>query len=130
MEAVFFVSAPESAVGVTCVDDLPGDPAGEALAVGSPAVLTALVELLEGGLLQPVRDATCRSFPVELGRAIAGLDTAGLDALADRWHARAARELGDAHPYDLSLCLGEIRDALLASAPGEQLFVLLEEKAW
>jgi len=137
MEAVFFVSAPGAAIGVACVDDLPGDPAAEPLAFDAPAALAGFVEALLGtarDALRPLRDATCQSFPVfslsrELAAAVADLDATSLDAVAERWYERAADSLRDATPYDLSVCLGEIRDSLRASDDDERLYVLLEEKA-
>jgi hypothetical protein len=138
MEAIFFVSRPEDAMGVTCVEDLPGDSAAEPLLLESLGALSGLVEALLGGAsdaLRPMRDATCRSFPVwafsdETHEAISQLDAVATEQVARSWHEYAADSLGDADLYDLSLCLEDLRDALRLRAPGERLFVLLEEKAW
>ena len=138
MEAIFFVSRPEDAVGVACADELPGDSAAEPLVLESLGALSGLLEALLGrasDALRPVRDATCRSFPVwafsdETSDAISRLDALATERVARSWHEHAADSLGDADLYDLSLCIEDLRDALRLRAPGERLFVLLEEKAW
>jgi len=138
MEAVFFVCPPEAAHDVRSIDDVPGEPAGEPLAVASPGALAGLVQALGAesrGALRQLRDATCQSFPVwafarGLASALASLDEREIDAVAERWLATHARELGDVDLYELSLCVAGLRNALGASAEDARLFVLLEEKAW
>ena len=138
MHAVFFVCRPEEASGVSSIDDLPGDSAAEPLAVDSPGAVAGLVSALGAKLresLGPLRDATCQSFPVwtfsqTFAAAIEGLDDGDLECVARRWLACTENAFRDADLYELSVCLGELRDAIRARAPEEQLFVLLEEKAW
>ena len=67
MEATFFVSNQKQAVRVRYYDDLPVDPIGEPLFIPSPKALVALASALSGreqGSMQPLRDATCQSFPI------------------------------------------------------------------
>jgi hypothetical protein len=138
MEAIFFVCGAGEAHDVRSSDDVPGEPAAEPLAVASPGALAGLVHALAPearGALRQLRDATCQSFPVwtfarELASALASLDEREVDAIAERWLASHADDLGDADLYELSLCIAGLRDALGASADGARLFVLLEEKAW
>lgn len=119
-------------------DDLPTEPAAEALRIPSPAPLVALAGLLRGGAeraVAPLRDATCRSFPVwafdpEFSRALADLPDSALDGVAQEWLADASCAELDADAYELSTLLTDLRQALgERSDPAQQLFVLLEEKA-
>ncbi len=137
MEAVFFVGSPGEIGVVRSADDLPHEPAGDPLRLESPAALAGLVDSLglgARGALRQLRDATCQSFPVwcfgrEATSAIAAIDEADLDPVAERWLAAAGDSLPDADLYELSLCLGALRDAVRRDE-GARLFVLLEEKAW
>ena len=132
MEIVFFVARPEEAQAVASSADLPGDPAAEPIAVDSPEGLVALGAALgtTGAVLRPLRDATCRSYPVWiLSRALcerlARLDDEELDAVAGKWQPGA-----DADWHERASCLGELRDGLSRKAPDERLFALLEERAF
>jgi len=131
--AVFFLAGPEVAIRVTSSDDPDVDVAAE-LALGGPTPLVGLGEILgAAGRVGPLRDATCRSFPVwdlgsEITRCVALRGDDELDALAERWHARHPKHF-DAAPYELASCLGELRDAIRAAEPGHRVFALLEERA-
>jgi hypothetical protein len=136
MDATFFSTDLDRALGVLAYDDIPVDPAGEPLRVPSPAGVLALVALLGGDRSRqsrPLRDATCRSFPIwDMGphvvEGIAAADDAELDRIAVDWLS----ELGEADTdvYELALLLAEVRAALRSRAEGERLFVLLEERAY
>ena len=76
------------------------------------------------------RECAFRQHGREFASALASLDEREVDAIAERWLASHADDLGDADLYELSLCIAGLRDALGASADGARLFVLLEEKAW
>jgi len=135
MDALFFLCGREQALGVSASDDLPAEPVAEALQLDDPSPLLNLAEALGAeSAIRPLRDATCRSFPVwdlgdEVAAHIAALDDDEIDAAAERWHAKGATCL-DADLYELSSCLGDLRDALHSRGAGERLFVLLEERAW
>ena len=135
MDALFFLSRHEQALGVAASDDLPAEPVADALQLDDPSALLGLADVLgvERGI-RPLRDATCRSFPVwdlgdEITARIAALDDAEIDAAAERWHASGATHL-DADLYELASCLGDLREAVHGGYEGERLFVLLEERAW
>jgi hypothetical protein len=138
LEATFFVARREDATGVACVDDLPVDPAGDSLRIGSLAWIRALPPLLglgEETALQPLRDATCQSFPVfglsrEVGTRLAALTDDGLDDVAARWRAAEGGPDLDADLHELCELLVGLREALRDRAEGDEgLYVLLEEKA-
>ena len=138
MEATFFTCLRQDAVGVSAIDDLPCDPAGEPVRIESAGVLSALARALCGdgaSRVEPLRDATCRSFPVfefasGVAQALAGLDEARIDEVAESWLADASCRGADIDLHETACLLTEIRDALRDSeAPEARLFVLLEEKA-
>lgn len=135
VDALFFLTRREDALGVASSDDLPSEPVTDALALADPSPLVALANALGAAArLQPLRDATCRSFPVwdlgpELTRRLAELDDAGVDLASEAWLEHASASL-DADAYELACCLGDLRDAVRAGSGGESLFVLLEERAW
>lgn len=135
MDALFFLARSEDALGVASSDDLPSEPVADALRLVDPSPLLGLAQALGvGAKMRPLRDATCRSFPVwQLGReithCIAGFDDAEIDAAAERWHKHSETGL-DADLYELAGCLADLRDALRNGDTGEKLFVLLEERAW
>jgi len=136
MDATFFTTDLDRALGVFTYDDLPVDPAGDPVRVPSPAFVLALAELLGGDrapCARPLRDATCRSFPIwdlgpEVSERLARAGDAEIDALAAAWLASGDGVEADA--YELALLLAEIRAALQCCAAGERLFVLLEERAF
>lgn len=138
MEAVFFSATPEDVERIRSADDLVEDPATAPLRVESPGAVIALGRALcgeRGAALEPLRDATCQSFPVWTLAASAisslrGLDAEGADAVAERWLDGAGADELDADLHELSICLVELRDAIRAGeGSGEALFVLFEEKA-
>jgi hypothetical protein len=134
MHAVFFVARREDALGVTSSHDLPAEPAAEPLRLDDPTPLEAFGACLGAGArLRPMRDATCRSFPVfEVTRAaarrVAELDDEAIDATASHWKRLAAHRV-DADPWELAGRLQDLRTALRTRAQGERLFVLLEDRA-
>ena len=136
MDALFFLTRREDALNVASSDDLPWEPVTDALSLEDPSPLVGLAEVL--GVeprVRPLRDATCRSFPVwdlgsEITRRIAGLDDTEIEDAAERWQKRNGPAL-DADLYELAGCLGELRESIRAAGDeGETLFVLLEERAW
>lgn len=135
MDALFFLTRRDEALGVTSSDDLPSEPVADALRLEDPSPLTGLADLLDtSSRARPLRDATCRSFPVwelglELTRRIASLDDEEIDDLAERWQKNAETSL-DADLYEIAGCLGDLREAILRGSEAESLFVLLEERAW
>ena len=138
MEATFFTCPREDAVGVSAIDDLPCDPAGESIRIESTGVLSALARTLCGeqaSRVEPLRDATCRSFPVfefaaNVPQTLAELDESRIDEVAERWLADASWQGADIDLYETACLLAEIRQALRDSElPKAMLFVLLEEKA-
>lgn len=135
MDALFFLACREDAMGVSASDDLPSAPVANALRLENPSALRELALILEVERPpRPLRDATCRSFPVwELGPAlsnrICALSNAAIDDTAEQWQKSAETSL-DADLYELAGCLGDLREALRASAASESLYVLLEERAW
>jgi len=132
---LFFLTRREDALGVASSDDLPSEPVADALRLADPSPLSGLVDAVGAETrIRPLRDATCRSFPVwelghEVARRIAGLEDAAIDAAAERWLKHAETSL-DADLYELASCLTELRDAIRAGGDSESLFVLLEERAW
>ena len=135
MDALFFLTRSEDALGVASSDDLPTEPVADALRLEDPSPLLGLARVLGvEARVRPLRDATCRSFPVwqmgsELSHRIAGLDDAEIDAAAERWQVHSETSL-DADLYELTGCLADLRNALRGGDTGERLFVLLEERAW
>jgi hypothetical protein len=138
MDATFFVSPRKRALGVRDIDQLPSEPVGESLRSDSPGALHALVQILSAGVrgaVQPLRDATCQSFPVwsfapEFSAALMALDDDEIDGIAEQWLAHETAGELDADAYELSLLLGALREALSdRDGPDHELFVLLEERA-
>jgi hypothetical protein len=133
MDVVFFLSRAVDAVGVTSSHDPTVEPAADPLRVADPSVLLALCECLGvRARLEPLRDATCRSFPVlglgaDLARRLARLDDDGRDRIAADWKARAAEGL-DADPWELACCLRDLGEAVRDADDGERLFALLEDR--
>jgi len=135
VDALFFLTRSEAALGVASSDDLPSEPVADALHLEDPSPLLGLAGVLGvEAKIRPLRDATCRSFPVwrlgpEITQCIAGLDDAGIDAAAERWleHSRASL---DADLYELARCLADLQSAIRSGDAAEKLFVLLEERAW
>ncbi|MDG2049054.1 MAG: hypothetical protein P8M78_02720 [Myxococcota bacterium] len=133
MELVFFIALPEDAVRVSTIDDLGTEPAAEPIAVAGPRVLTDLVGCVvpEGSNLrvEPLRDATCQSFPVwsipeNFCTALAPMEEDELDARAASWSTGSETD-----PYERSMELTDLRDALRHRSPGQRLYALLEERA-
>lgn len=135
MDALFFWARREDALGVASSDDLPVEPAADALRFDGPSPVEALAEVLAvGSYARPLRDATCRSFPVwelapALQRRIEGLDDSAIEDAAEAWHAHEASRL-DADLYELACCLRDLRATIRTGDASEALFVLLEERAW
>jgi hypothetical protein len=135
VDALFFQTRPEDAFGVASSDDLPTEPVADALRLEDSAPLLVLAQTLGvEAKIRPLRDATCRSFPVwqlshELTQRIARLDDEEIDAAAERWRKHSEAGL-DADLYELARCLADLRSAVRSGAEGERLFVLLEERAW
>jgi len=138
MDATFFTAQRDEAMGVSAWDDIPDEPAGESLRMAGPGTLKALARLVshgDEGSVGPLRDATCRSFPVwafdrALSRRLAGLSDAEIDSLAERWLEDPGAAGMDVDLYELSTLLSGVRDALRERPdPQIELFVLLEEKA-
>jgi len=135
MDALFFLTRREDALGVASSDDLPSEPVADALRLDDPSPLRGLATAVGvEARIRPLRDATCRSFPVwelglEVARRIAGLADDAIDEAAVRWLKQAEASL-DADLYELSSCLSDLRDAIRAGGDAESLFVLLEERAW
>ena len=134
MEIVFFVSRLDEALGVASSDDLPGDIAAEPMESDGPAGLTSLASALgvepTGRAARPLRDATCRSFPVwqlddDMCRRLAALDEATLDECAMKWSPNAVSDL-----HERASCLSDLQRALHESADDERLFALFEERAF
>ncbi len=101
MDALFFLTRREDALNVASSDDLPWEPVTDALRLEDPSPLVGLAEVL--GVeprVRPLRDATCRSFPVwdlgsEITRRIAGLDDTEIEDAAERWQKRSGPALDD-----------------------------------
>jgi hypothetical protein len=135
MDALFFLARREDATGVAASDDLPSEPVTDALRLQDPSPLAGLAEVL--GLeakLRPLRDATCRSFPVwefggELLQRIAALEDDEIDVAGEQWRKHAGTSL-DADLYEVTSCLTDLRDAASGRDALESIFVLLEERAW
>ena len=138
MEATFFTCPRDAAVGVSSIDDLPCEPAGEPLRIESSGVLSALARALCGEQAskpEPLRDATCRSFPVfefasAVSQKLAALAETRVDEIAQRWLADASWQGADIDLHEAACLLSDLRQALEESkSPNPALFVLLEEKA-
>lgn len=138
MEVLFFLATRDDAGGIRSIDDLQDDPAAEPLEVESPGALVALAFALCGssnGALEQLRDATCQSFPVwalsaEFVAALESLSESDMDRVAESWLEKAGEHEVAADLYELTTCLTDLRDALLARQNREaELFALLEEKA-
>jgi len=139
MEATFFIAKQQQAVGVRHFDDLPVDPISEPLQIPSTKALIALATVLSGqdqGPMQPLRDATCQSFPIftfepTVVRAIARLSEDEIDGIAELWLDTEAWDDGDADIYELSTFLNELQEGIgTIRNLGERLYILLEEKAY
>jgi hypothetical protein len=139
MHATFFLADPDEAGAVASVDDLPDGPIGESLALSSPASLRRWAEGLaasERPAIEPLRDATCRSFPVwttsaAVTRALAELSDAALETAADAWLEALGPDASGADAYTLGTLLGELRAAVRDRAgDGARVHVLLEERAF
>lgn len=136
MDATFFTAQRDEAMGVSAWDDIPDEPAGESLRVGGPGALKALGKLLcgeEAARVGPLRDATCRSFPVwafdsALTRRIVELTDDEIDVLAERWLEDPGCAGMECDLYELSTLLTDLRQ-VLRDHPEPELFVLLEQKA-
>jgi hypothetical protein len=135
VDALFFLTRSEAALGVASSDDLPSEPVADALHLKDPSPLLGLASVLGvEAKIRPLRDATCRSFPVwQLGReitqCIAGLDAPEIDAAAERWLEHSEASL-DADLFELAGCLTDLQSAIRGGDAGERIFVLLEERAW
>ncbi len=135
MDAWFFLARPEAARDVSSSHDLPVAAAAEPLRIEDPSPLAGLANLLgASGRARPLRDATCRSFPVwqmgaELSQRIAALGDAEIDDTAERWQKHDETSL-DADSFELAMCLADLREAIRNGDPEDVLFVLLEERPW
>jgi hypothetical protein len=140
MEATFFVASREAAMRVRSWTDVPADSAADPLTVGSPAALLALNDALGAPSRRaaaPLTDATCQSFPVwvfdsRAVDAISQLSGDRLDDVASTWleRAEAVGAEMDTDVHELSLLLGDLQQALAESGSSQELFVLLEQKAF
>ena len=101
-------------------------------------MLSALARALCGedaGRVEPLRDATCQSFPVfefssSVSRTLQGLDEGDIDEAAQSWLADERCSGADIDLHETACLLADIRDALRGSESDRpKLFVLLEEKA-
>ena len=116
-------------------DDLPAEVPTDPLVLADPSPLSVLAEVLGSDhKVRPLRDATCRSFPVwDLGadttRRLGELDDAALEVAAQRWQEKSGARL-DADLYELTTHITELRQAILEGEPGDRLFALLEERAF
>ena len=134
MEAVFFLARPEDAIAVASSDHLLPDPVGDPLRLSDPSPLVGLAGILGvGGRVDPLRDATCRSFPVwDLGpgilKRLSTLAEDEIDGLAQEWHEQNENRL-DADLYELAMCLTDLREASRECECEQHLFALLEERA-
>ena len=138
MEATFFTCPREDAIGVSSVDDLPCEPAGESVRIESAGIIAALSRTLCGDRaekVEPLRDATCRSFPVfefagDVPLTLAALPDERIDEVSERWLADESWRGADIDLYEVSCLLSDVRQALMDSEIHDpMLFVLLEEKA-
>ena len=138
MEAIVFSSTAARATRVRSADDLDDEFVAEPLIVSSPRVFSMLAQaagLEVAAALEPLRDATCQSFPVwimaqTLSASLQGFREDQVDELIERWRGGLGDEAMDADPYELSTWLVEIQAALRESeGTDEQLFILFEEKA-
>lgn len=139
MEATFFVAKQEQVVGVRHCGDLPVDPIAEPLQIPTAKVLIALASVVLGreqGPMQPLRDATCQSFPIfsfepAVVDTISGYSEPEIEYTARLWLDSGAWDDGDVDLYELSLFLTELRDGIgKIENIDERLFILLEEKAY
>ena len=135
MDAIFFLCPRSDAASVTCSRDLPVDPAADPIRLEEPSPLAGLARVLGASpRVRPLRDATCRSFPVwelgdEVSSRIAALDDTELDDVAERWQKHDETAL-DADLYELANCLGDLRRAVREAGPDDALFAVLEERPW
>ncbi|MFT5444099.1 MAG: hypothetical protein ACI8W3_003151 [Myxococcota bacterium] len=139
MDATFFVANQKQAVRVRHFDDLPVDPLADPLFIQSPKALTALASAVSGSQqppMQPLRDATCQSFPIftfepAVVKALSKLNDEEVDEVAERWLEAANWEDGEVDLYELSEFLKELNQGLGGVRNiGEHLYILLEEKAY
>lgn len=139
MEATFFVAKQQQAIGVRHYDDLPVEPIGEPLEIASCKTLVALAAAISGGEqgpLQPLRDATCQSFPIftfepSVVKALTNLIEDDIDDIARLWLETAEWDGGDPDLYELSDFLKELKAGIgTIRNLGERLYILLEEKAY
>jgi len=134
VEIIFFVSRPDEAMVVARSDDLLGDVAAEPMEADGPEGLASLASALGVGpdrrAAWPLRDATCRSFPVWqlddlLCRRLAALDEVTLDECAMKWSPNTVSDL-----HERASCLSDLKRAICESADDERLFALFEERAF
>ncbi|MFP8871511.1 MAG: hypothetical protein VCB43_08840 [Myxococcota bacterium] len=139
MEATFFIAKQQQALGVRHFDDLPVDPVTEPLCIPSTKTLAALATVVLGqeqGAMQPLRDATCQSFPIfsfepAVVRTIGRYSEDEIDNVAELWLETGAWDDGDADAYELSTFLTELQEGIgTIRNIGERLYILLEEKAY
>lgn len=139
MEATFFVANHREATAVRQYEDIQTEPLSEPLGIPTPATLVALATTISGAgqaALQPLRDATCQSYPIfsfapAVVRALRDLKEGEIDALAERWLELGGWREGDVDLYELGQVLQDLRAGLGGvRALGDRLFILLEEKAW
>ncbi len=138
MEAIVFGSTTDLATRIRSADDLDAEFVAEPLVVSSLrvfAILARAAGLENAAALEPLRDATCQSFPVwivakALSESLVGLSADQLDDLVERWREGLGDEALEADPHELSTWLAETQEAVQESeGADEQLFVLFEEKA-
>jgi hypothetical protein len=140
MEATFFVADRETAMRVRSWTDVPADSAADPLTIGSTAALLALVDALGTPgrrAVAPLTDATCQSFPIWVFDPhavddISKLSGDRLDEVSAAWHERADADEAemDADVHELSMLLGEVQQAIAEADSSQELFVLLEQKAF
>jgi hypothetical protein len=138
LEATFFIAPSAKASGVSSVDDIPGEPAAEPLVVASPGPLLVLTKLLGAagsGAVSPLRDATCRSFPVweyraDVAATLSALSEEEIEGIAEALANDPSAAGMDADLFELATLLSDLGESLRSSSdPEDRLFVLLEEKA-
>ncbi len=139
MEATFFIARHQQAVGVRHFDDLPVDPVTEPLRIPSTKALISLASVVLGqdqGPMQPLRDATCQSFPIftfepAVVRTISRYSEEEIDDIAALWLDTSAWNDGDVDLYELSTFLKELQEGIgTIRNIGDRLYILLEEKAY
>jgi hypothetical protein len=137
LEAIFFVDRTSGAIGVASSADLAVDPACESLRLRSPAALLALARILGPNAqpaVEPLRDATCQSFPVwifarEARDALVNASDETLERIGDQWWDAITADEVDAESYELAERLQQLQAELCSAEPDAQLLVLLEQKA-